>query len=120
VCADGTRSRAGEWGGWHPSLGAVGAVVLRARVWLATEASGAGEVGGGAGGARQPPGGPDAASRAATAACGPDRGGLVAVAGQLGAAVTAAGHGHREGPAQPAIEVDDDAAAHRRPPPRAT
>jgi hypothetical protein len=85
----------------------------------AGEASGEGEVGGRAGGAGQPAGGPAATARAAPALGGSDGSVLVGVAGQLGAADRTAGHHQRLGPAQASVQMEDDPAAHRRPPPRA-
>jgi hypothetical protein len=117
----GTRT-AGGGGGWDRRLGG-GEPSSR---WLslaagrAGEASGAGEVAIRAGGAGQPPGSPGAAARAAPAPGGADGPVLVGVAGQLGAADPTAGHDQRLGPAQPLVQVQGDAAAHRRPPLRAT
>jgi hypothetical protein len=84
----------------------------------AGEASGEGEVGVRAGRAGQPPSGPGTAARAAPAASGSEGPVLVGVAGQLDAADAAAGHRQRLGPAQALVQMQGDAAAHRRPPPR--
>src|SRR5215208_3371815 len=65
----------GVGGGWHSSLGGVGTSFTGLRS-LAAEASGEGEVGGGAGGAGQPPGRPGP-TRAPGSAGGPGSRGLV-------------------------------------------
>ena len=103
-----------RWGGGR----AVGRWPSLTAEW-AGEASAQGEVAIRAGGAGQPVGGPGAAARAAPAVGGSDGLVLVGMAGQLDAADRAAGHHQRLGPAQPWVKVEGDAAAHRRPPPRA-
>jgi hypothetical protein len=110
--------------GNSPPSGAVGAgggsAVRRPKVagGELPPAPGQGEVGGRARGPGQPPGGPGAAGRAADATGRSGSCVLAALVGQLGAADRAAGHDQRLGPAQPRVEVEGDAAAHRRPPPR--
>src|SRR4029453_2851392 len=81
-------------------------------------ASGPGEVGGQAGGAGQAAGAAGAAGRTALTVGGPHGPVRVEVAGQLGPTDNAAGHHLWLGPAQALVQVQDDAAAHRRPPPR--
>jgi hypothetical protein len=84
----------------------------------AGEASAQSEIAIRAGGAGQPAGGARATAWAAPAPGGADGPVGVGVAGQLGAAGRAAGHGQRLGPAQPGVEVEGDTGVHRRPPPR--
>jgi hypothetical protein len=79
-------------GGWWGGGGALGIWPPLTAEW-AGEASAQGEVGGRAGGAGQPPGGPGAAAWAAPAPGGSDGPVLVGVAGQLGAAGPTAGDG---------------------------
>jgi hypothetical protein len=96
---------------------AVGRRLSLAAEWP-DEASATGEVGHRAGRAGQALGGPGATARAAPASGSAEGPVLVGMAGQLATAGPTAGHGQRLGPAQPRIEVEGDAAAHRGPPPR--
>jgi hypothetical protein len=85
----------------------------------AGEASAQREVAIRAGGAGQPAGGPGATARAAPAPGGAEGPVLVGVAGQLETADPTAGHGQRLDPAQALVQVENDPAVHRCPPPRA-